>query len=729
MSADYAKKERAFLDTLQVDTGHPLETWLEMIDAELLEERNDIIDWLRQHGFTFSRASWIERIHHNGGQPIYADADRASGPRSVTDEPPTRLERPVKAAPHQKKVDRARAQPAENTKGGSNAARDQTKTELRVVASNSAPRTATPHLSQDASAIEQTLTRAKGLRPLAQHIVAEIKTVVPNVKISAIKSALVFANGSTPFGLLGLSAKDLRLGLALTPGGVQPPFAAAQFTASYARISENITHMLVVDDVRQITPAVLSGVQKPQQGPNAPFNRVHTTDLPNCAVFVQVPQRKATMTTRPIILSLRTTTACALTGLCLLASSFNSPTVAQTVHRDSISDLLSRVGVSPANAAQVTPEDSQAAKAGAQDPRAGDPAYEQARRLMSAVDAILKDTASERSQARKLPGNDDFILTPLWTETREDREEKIRNLLDSALGIVTDVPVVEVQNKIEGLRKTIRETEDNIVSLKEKQITAPRDAMLPGVLTDTVNSLQQDIETSEKRIAESKAEIVAAKIEIHDALQKSGIALEKDQVDLLLDSVLSGDLVRLVATFNAAKLIDGQLGKMMSAAGENINASRKYFAMHAALFAMLVHAQNSTIEKIDTHYLPRLDAILKDIRKAKGRTQRACCVPTTGLIKSAHFRPIAPARSWLNKRHKVTNAICANNVSKSLVRGGARRTISTLPTIHLKPLKRAFNCASSCAIAQHHLKLSKSSKHQPSIRFLRTKNCAESSKA
>jgi hypothetical protein len=78
--------------------------------------------------------------------------------------------------------------------------------------------------------------------------------------------------------------------------------------------------------------------------------------------------------------------------------------------------------------------------------------------------------------------------------------------------------------------------------------------------------------------------------------------------------------VRLIATFNAAKLIDGQLAKLMNATGDNLNASRKYFAMHAALFAMLAHAQNATIEKIDTQYMPRLDAILKDIAAAKAKT-------------------------------------------------------------------------------------------------------------
>jgi hypothetical protein len=42
--------------------------------------------------------------------------------------------------------------------------------------------------------------------------------------------------------------------------------------------------------------------------------------------------------------------------------------------------------------------------------------------------------------------------------------------------------------------------------------------------------------------------------------------------------------------------------------------------MHAALFAMLVHAQDQMIAKIDTQYLPKLSAIEQDIRTARGKT-------------------------------------------------------------------------------------------------------------
>src|ERR1700687_4082437 len=182
----------------------------------------------------------------------------------------------------------------------------------------------------------------------------------------------------------------------------------------------------------------------------------------------------------------------------------------------------------PAAAAAPTPP-----AAPEKDPREGDPAFEQAQRLMRAVDAVLQDTAKNRGEARKLPSDKDFLMKPLFTETKEDREKKIRDLLDAALGIVTDVPVVDVQKKIEGLRKTIRELDDRIVKLREKQIGAPKDAMLPGLFTDTVDSLGKDIDESKKKIELSREEIAKAKGDVIAALDKAGIKLAPEQVDLL----------------------------------------------------------------------------------------------------------------------------------------------------------------------------------------------------
>jgi hypothetical protein len=323
-------------------------------------------------------------------------------------------------------------------------------------------------------------------------------------------------------------------------------------------------------------------------------------------------------------------------ALGLVTGVFATGAAAQTASRDGIGDLLkgtpdpatqlaqSQAGgqktvpgtPTASGTVQATPEKATPEK----DVREGDPSFEQAQRLMRAVDAILQDTAKNRGEAKKLPSEGDFLMKPLWTETREDREKKIRDLLDAAMGIVTEVPVVDVQKKIEGLRKNIRELDDHIVKLREKQLTAPKDGMLPGYITDTVDSLAKDIEDSKKRIEANREEIGKAKEEVLAALNKAGIQLAPEQVDLLIDSVLAGDLVRLVAVFNSAKLIDGQLARLMTVSGENIGAARKYFAMHAALFALLVHAQDMLVGKIDKQYLPKLSAIEQDIRTARNKT-------------------------------------------------------------------------------------------------------------
>ncbi len=73
MSTDWREKEREFLTSLKADTGRDLAEWVRVIAAQNLPHRNDIIDWLRQQGFLFARASWLERIHHNQGRPIYLD--------------------------------------------------------------------------------------------------------------------------------------------------------------------------------------------------------------------------------------------------------------------------------------------------------------------------------------------------------------------------------------------------------------------------------------------------------------------------------------------------------------------------------------------------------------------------------------------------------------------------------------------------------------------------------
>lgn len=139
------------------------------------------------------------------------------------------------------------------------------------------------------------------------------------------------------------------------------------------------------------------------------------------------------------------------TALCFAVIAFLSVSngaAGQAAKRDAIGDWLKTTGGSAAIPADAAKQE--AAKAAVADPRDGDPQYEQAKALMVAIDAILRDAADTRAGASKLPSRDDYIIPPFWKETREDRNAKVRDLLDAALGIVANAPIVEVQKEGRG---------------------------------------------------------------------------------------------------------------------------------------------------------------------------------------------------------------------------------------------------------------------------------------
>ncbi len=246
----------------------------------------------------------------------------------------------------------------------------------------------------------------------------------------------------------------------------------------------------------------------------------------------------------------------------------------------------------------------------------------QSQALLSAIDKILKRAASEREAAKTLPERDKFLFPPIWTETREQREATVRELLDSALGIVTDAPILKLQDDIRKQREKIAAAKDRIAALREKRLEAPESSWMPGILTATQGSIDKSIAALQDDIKGREAGIASIKLDIGKALTAAGVELSKDQLDLLLDSVLGGDLLKLVTAFEVAKIADQRLGTLVKQSSEDLKAARRYYAMHAALFAMLVEAQELLIERIDGVYLLRLNGIITNIAKTRAETRQ-----------------------------------------------------------------------------------------------------------
>jgi hypothetical protein len=203
MTADEREEEQRFLAELKARSGRDLAEWMAAISAQGFADKNDTIDWLRAQGFPFARASWLERIHTNGGKPIYADESPPPAPISA---PPAR--QPPKA------------------------------------------KVLTP---KEATQLETLVAAAKGYRPLYQLLETEVRRAIPGVSIEP-KAGYISIGAPREFAAITLHATEVRLGLDLG----EHPFDALLQRAKMKGPGKAITHMAVLTDARQVNADLLA---------------------------------------------------------------------------------------------------------------------------------------------------------------------------------------------------------------------------------------------------------------------------------------------------------------------------------------------------------------------------------------------------------------------------------------------------------------------------------------
>lgn len=213
MAHDEAEEERAFLADIQARSGRDLAAWMRAISEQGFSDKNETIDWLRAQGFPFARASWLERIHSNGGRPIYLDAPPVPGEVIVPDARPT----PAPSRP------KPAAKPA-------------------------------PQAAADAPSLETLIAGAKGYRPLYQMLETMIRQVVPEVVLTPNAGYIAYWAGGE-FAIVQPTGSEIRLGLALGDRPRDANLGPVRIKGAAA----TITHMITLKDARQVN-AELQGL-------------------------------------------------------------------------------------------------------------------------------------------------------------------------------------------------------------------------------------------------------------------------------------------------------------------------------------------------------------------------------------------------------------------------------------------------------------------------------------
>lgn len=237
MSRDHGEVERAFIAGLADDTGRDLAAWMALIDTRSFAHRNDMIDWLRQQGLTFAKASRLERIHHNGGKPLYGDrpAPRPAAEPSPVAPPPA----PAPAPP----IAVVAAPPPTPS----------------VAASPPLPATAAPvpPPATDDGDLATFLAKAKGYRPLAELLIRNIRATIPATTLRLCDTHADLA-APAPYGAVAVTAKDVRLSLDLG----DHPFEGDIKRLRLPGTAPAMTHTIILNDARRIDAALQALIVK-----------------------------------------------------------------------------------------------------------------------------------------------------------------------------------------------------------------------------------------------------------------------------------------------------------------------------------------------------------------------------------------------------------------------------------------------------------------------------------
>ena len=206
MARDEQEEEREFLADLEARTGRTLSDWMAAIAAQVFSDKNETIDWLREQGIPFARASWLERIHSNGGKPIYLHQTPKPGPEI---KPPM----PLKPQP----------------------------------AASRAP------TAREVADLDKLLAAGKGYRPLYLLLEAEARGAVPGLTITP-KAAYISLGAPREFAAVTLHATELRLGLDLGDRAFDLQVQKSRLRGP----GPSISHMLVLTDARQVNADLLN---------------------------------------------------------------------------------------------------------------------------------------------------------------------------------------------------------------------------------------------------------------------------------------------------------------------------------------------------------------------------------------------------------------------------------------------------------------------------------------
>ncbi|MDM8568543.1 hypothetical protein QUF50_03325 [Thiotrichales bacterium HSG1] len=200
---------------------------------------------------------------------------------------------------------------------------------------------------------------------------------------------------------------------------------------------------------------------------------------------------------------------------------------------------------------------------------------------------------------------------------KTDNQSEINALLDEAIEILSISKTSQIRKQIRNLEEDIRSLKQSIAKYRQAQISAP----IHSKWKTTVSDYDEKIEQLEELIQQRHRDIVKFKAQFSQQLTDRGLHVSKEQLDILLSSVVGDDIIQSSVVYDNVKKISQQLMLLTKNSGEDIEISQRYYGMHTILLKTLLHMQVTFTENISTKYLPKIAAIVNEINNISETTR------------------------------------------------------------------------------------------------------------
>ncbi|MFK5970590.1 MAG: hypothetical protein QM487_10780 [Candidatus Marithrix sp.] len=200
---------------------------------------------------------------------------------------------------------------------------------------------------------------------------------------------------------------------------------------------------------------------------------------------------------------------------------------------------------------------------------------------------------------------------------KTDNQGRINSLLDEAIEILSISETSTIRNQIRNIEEDIRGLKQTIAKYRQAQISAP----IRSKWKTTVSDYEEKIEQLTELIQQRHEQIEELKTKFSQELTGRGLHISKEQLDVLLSSIVGDDIIQSSVVYDNVKKISQQLMILTKNSGEDIEISQRYYGMYTVLLKTLLHMQITFTNNISVKYLPKIYQIVDEINKINETTR------------------------------------------------------------------------------------------------------------